>query len=279
MAHLQERIDGAFDRLAELATSAPTRAREPRAVEDATDVRLLPDAAERAVVAQSLFADERDRRLLYEREVADVMARTAKIEAWNLELDAGNVERDRRIEELDADARALRDRLEHVRLPGLAARVGARARAPAAPGLAVIELPAVEAPAVTVAMAVYGRWDWVERALGALRDATPPVYGVVVVDNASPDGAGDRLAAEIGGITLLRNDTNEGFGRAINRAAQAAKGRAPLHPQQRRAGAGRLAPARCSRRWRIRGSGSRSPSTCRWRTRSSRPGQPSAPTA
>ena len=68
------------------------------------------------MVAQSLFADERDRRLLYEREVADVMARTAKIEAWNLELDAGNVERDHRIEELDADARALRDRLEHVRL-------------------------------------------------------------------------------------------------------------------------------------------------------------------
>ena len=46
----------------------------------------------------------------------DVMARTEMIEAWNLELDAGNVERDNRIEELDADARALRDRLEHVRL-------------------------------------------------------------------------------------------------------------------------------------------------------------------
>jgi polysaccharide pyruvyl transferase WcaK-like protein len=114
VAHLQERIDGAFDRLAELATSEPSRARAARTVEDATDVRLLPDAAERAVVAQSLFADERDRRLLYEREVADVMARTAKIEAWNLELDAGNVERDQRIEELDADARALRDRLDHV---------------------------------------------------------------------------------------------------------------------------------------------------------------------
>ncbi|HUL85344.1 MAG TPA: polysaccharide pyruvyl transferase family protein [Actinomycetota bacterium] len=115
VAHLHERIDGAFDRLAELATSAPSRARQTNRVEDAADVRLLPDAAERAVVAQSLFADERDRRLLYEREVADVMARTAKIEAWNLELDAGNVERDHRIEELDADARALRDRLDHVR--------------------------------------------------------------------------------------------------------------------------------------------------------------------
>ena len=115
VAHLQERIDGAFDRLAELATSATARIHPPRVERSITDVRLLPDAADRAVVAQSLFADERDRRLLYEREVADVMARTAKIEAWNLELDAGNVERDHRIEELDADARALRDRLDHVR--------------------------------------------------------------------------------------------------------------------------------------------------------------------
>ena len=88
----------------------------------------------------------------------------------------------------------------------------------------MIGFPPVDAPEVTVAMAVYGRWDWVERALGALRDATPPVYEVVVVYSASPDGSGDRLAAEVDGITLLRNDTNEGFGRAINRAAQVAKG-------------------------------------------------------
>jgi GT2 family glycosyltransferase len=88
----------------------------------------------------------------------------------------------------------------------------------------VIRFPVVEAPAVTVAVAVYGRWDWVARALESLLAATPAVYEVIVVDNASPDGAGDRVAHEVDGITLIRNPTNEGFGQAINRAAAEARG-------------------------------------------------------
>ena len=46
VAHLQERIDGAFDRLAELATSATARTHPPRVERSTTDVRLLPDAAD-----------------------------------------------------------------------------------------------------------------------------------------------------------------------------------------------------------------------------------------
>jgi hypothetical protein len=94
VAQLHERIDGAFDRLAELAISAPTRAAGAR--RGGHHGRPAPARRGRARRGRAVaFADERDRRLLYEREVADVMARTAKIEAWNLELDAGNVERDR----------------------------------------------------------------------------------------------------------------------------------------------------------------------------------------
>ena len=116
LAELEHAADAAFDRLAALATSAPVHAVAPVPVsDDAANVRLLPDGDRRAIVAQSLFADERDRRLLREAEVADVLARTKQIEDWNLELDAGNHDRDRRIAELDADAQALRDRLEHVR--------------------------------------------------------------------------------------------------------------------------------------------------------------------
>ena len=87
----------------------------------------------------------------------------------------------------------------------------------------MISFPAVDAPTVTVAMAVYGRWDWVERAITALCERTPAPYEVVVVDNDSPDDAGDRLATEVEGIALIRNPTNEGFGRAINRVAERAR--------------------------------------------------------
>ncbi len=85
-------------------------------------------------------------------------------------------------------------------------------------------LPRDDRPVVSVLMALYGRWDWARRALEALRDHTPPVYDVTVVDNASPDGAGDLLAREVEGVTLIRNDRNVGFGRAIVQAAEAAAG-------------------------------------------------------
>jgi len=48
---------------------------------------------------------------------------------------------------------------------------------------------------------------------------------VVVVDNASSDGAADMVAAEFPEVLLLRNATNEGFARASNRAAKHASGR------------------------------------------------------
>jgi GT2 family glycosyltransferase len=85
-------------------------------------------------------------------------------------------------------------------------------------------LPRAERPAVSVLMALYGRWDWARRALVALRDRTPAVYDVTVVDNASPDGAGDLLEREVEGVTVIRNDHNVGFGRAIVQAATSAPG-------------------------------------------------------
>src|SRR5262245_45276135 len=48
---------------------------------------------------------------------------------------------------------------------------------------------------------------------------------VVVVDNASTDGAAELVAAEFPEVVLVRNATNEGFARASNRAAQHAGGR------------------------------------------------------
>jgi GT2 family glycosyltransferase len=85
-------------------------------------------------------------------------------------------------------------------------------------------LPRAERPVVSVLMALYGRWDWARRALESLRDRTPAIYDVTVVDNASPDGAGDRLAREVDGVMLIRNERNVGFGRAIVQAARTAGG-------------------------------------------------------
>jgi GT2 family glycosyltransferase len=48
---------------------------------------------------------------------------------------------------------------------------------------------------------------------------------VIVVDNASSDGAADMVAAEFPRVRLIRNDANAGFARANNQAAARARGR------------------------------------------------------
>jgi N-acetylglucosaminyl-diphospho-decaprenol L-rhamnosyltransferase len=48
---------------------------------------------------------------------------------------------------------------------------------------------------------------------------------VVVVDNASADGAADMVAEEFPEVTLVRNTSNLGFSRANNQAAEKARGR------------------------------------------------------
>jgi O-antigen biosynthesis protein len=85
--------------------------------------------------------------------------------------------------------------------------------------------PEVAEPIVSVIMVTYGGWAWVEQALAALRAHTDPVYEVIVIDNASPDGTAARLRDEVRGATVLFNDRNEGFGSAANRGVERANGR------------------------------------------------------
>jgi GT2 family glycosyltransferase len=82
-----------------------------------------------------------------------------------------------------------------------------------------VRVPAVGEPAVSVVMLTYGGREWVEAALRALVDWTPPVYELVVVDNASPDGTGEWLAGHLEGAKLVRNSTNVGFGPGVNQGA------------------------------------------------------------
>jgi len=64
----------------------------------------------------------------------------------------------------------------------------------------------------------FNGWGTLEATLTSLETQTISV-DVVVVDNASTDGTSERLLERFPQVRIVRNDTNLGFGRAINRAA------------------------------------------------------------
>lgn len=65
-----------------------------------------------------------------------------------------------------------------------------------------------------------------EATLSRLPAATEGLdWEVLVVDNASSDGSAEMVAKDFPNIELIRNTTNEGFGRACNRGLEASSGR------------------------------------------------------
>jgi GT2 family glycosyltransferase len=89
-----------------------------------------------------------------------------------------------------------------------------------------LRLPAAAEPAASVVMVTHGGLELTIRALDALQRHTPEPFEAIVVDNASPGGLADRLAAEVEGLDLVRNADNRGFGPACNQGAERA--RAPV---------------------------------------------------
>jgi O-antigen biosynthesis protein len=79
-------------------------------------------------------------------------------------------------------------------------------------------------PLVSVIVVTHGRWDLAEQALDAVRDRTEVPHEVIVVDNASTDGtrAGLQQRPE---VTTVLNETNLGFGPAVNQGVVLARGR------------------------------------------------------
>src|SRR5207237_4592399 len=72
-------------------------------------------------------------------------------------------------------------------------------------------------PRVTVCLPTYNEIDNLERMLRALREVLPNDGGVLVIDDASPDGTGelaDRLAGEIANVSVLHRKRKEGVGPA-----------------------------------------------------------------
>ena len=88
----------------------------------------------------------------------------------------------------------------------------------------LLSLPEAPAPLLSVVMVTYGGAETALRTVEALIENTEPVYELLAIDNASPDGTGDRLQAAIVGATIVKNASNVGFARGSNQGAAQAKG-------------------------------------------------------
>jgi GT2 family glycosyltransferase len=79
---------------------------------------------------------------------------------------------------------------------------------------------------VSVCIANWNCRDYLRRCLESLLDTHQGVcLEVIVVDNASSDGAADMVEREFPEVILIRNSTNLGFARANNQASRRAQGR------------------------------------------------------
>jgi GT2 family glycosyltransferase len=78
---------------------------------------------------------------------------------------------------------------------------------------------------VSIVMVTYNSAEWLDSSLGTIARGVQRVpYEVIVVDNASEDDTVDQLRRRFGMATIVVNDQNEGFARAVNRGAQLASG-------------------------------------------------------
>jgi N-acetylglucosaminyl-diphospho-decaprenol L-rhamnosyltransferase len=81
-------------------------------------------------------------------------------------------------------------------------------------------------PDVSVCIVNWNCRELLRKCLASLYDRPQGVsFEVIVVDNASVDGAADMVADEFPETVLIRNDDNRGFSRGNNQAAAVARGR------------------------------------------------------
>jgi GT2 family glycosyltransferase/3'-phosphoadenosine 5'-phosphosulfate sulfotransferase (PAPS reductase)/FAD synthetase len=84
--------------------------------------------------------------------------------------------------------------------------------------------PAFSNCMVSIIIPVLNHWEYTQRCLQSVLANTHEVsYEVIVVDNGSSDCTEEQLS-RVKGITVIRNERNEGYGQANNQAALQAKG-------------------------------------------------------
>ena len=87
-----------------------------------------------------------------------------------------------------------------------------------------LRVPRHDDPVVSIVLVVYGGFELARATLATLADTIDVPTEVLVVDNASPDGAGRRLEEEVEGVRFLPQDRNLGYGLAIDVGAMHARG-------------------------------------------------------
>jgi GT2 family glycosyltransferase len=90
--------------------------------------------------------------------------------------------------------------------------------------LSELRLPRVVDPTCSLVMVVYGGYETARRSVASVVASTGSDYEMIIVDNASPDGAGRRLAAEVDGARFVFSDQNLGYGTAADLGALHARG-------------------------------------------------------
>lgn len=86
------------------------------------------------------------------------------------------------------------------------------------------EVPAVEAPEISVVLILFNNAELSFDCLRHLFAADLPAWELIVVDNASADATG-CLLERCHGARIIRNRENLGFLQAVNQAAEVARGR------------------------------------------------------
>lgn len=94
------------------------------------------------------------------------------------------------------------------------------ARSPTGP----VPVRTSETPLVSVIVPVHGKWPFTRQCLVSIEAHRPSVpFEVIVVDDASPDGTAEYVAASPG-VRLVRTEGNRGFVGACNLGAASARG-------------------------------------------------------
>jgi GT2 family glycosyltransferase len=80
-------------------------------------------------------------------------------------------------------------------------------------------------PQVSVVVIAYESGPTLRDCLAALRAQTTGAFEIILIDNASSDGAAPAVAREIPDVVFIANSQNLGFAAAVNQGARRARGR------------------------------------------------------
>src|ERR1700751_2141938 len=80
-------------------------------------------------------------------------------------------------------------------------------------------------PRISVAVVAYESGPTLTDCLAALQAQTAGDFEIILIDNASTDGAAQAAARAHPEATFVANDANLGFAAAMNQAARLARGR------------------------------------------------------